>query len=178
MRKINPLSPTNGHKRRKSCERAGKSQVLLLSRKKSWWARDCILALHTKAPVVIQHISSRSSVALVRLAKQLGADIHAEATPHHFTLTEEAVLTYGTLAKMNPPLRLRRRPSGDYRRTQGRHHRSDRHRPRGLTAQKRNPDLSQKRPAGSSVLETALALGVDFAGKTRTPDPYGNCWKK
>lgn len=68
-------------------------------------ARDCMLALHTKAPVVIQHISSGNSVALVRLAKKLGADIHAEATPHHFTLTEEAVLTYGTLAKMNPPLR-------------------------------------------------------------------------
>lgn len=68
-------------------------------------ARDCMLALHTKAPVVIQHISSGNSVALVRLAKKLGADIHAEATPHHFTLTEEAVLIYGTLAKMNPPLR-------------------------------------------------------------------------
>ena len=68
-------------------------------------ARDCMLALHTKAPVVIQHISSGNSVALVRLAKSLGADIHAEATPHHFTLTEDAVLTYGTLAKMNPPLR-------------------------------------------------------------------------
>ena len=35
----------------------------------------------------------------------LGADVHAEATPHHFTLTEEAVLKYGTLARMNPPLR-------------------------------------------------------------------------
>lgn len=68
-------------------------------------ARDCMLALHTKAPVVIQHISSGNSVAQVRLAKALGADIHAEATPHHFTLTDEAVLTYGTLAKMNPPLR-------------------------------------------------------------------------
>lgn len=68
-------------------------------------ARDCMLALHTKAPVVIQHISSGNSVALVRLAKKLGADIHAEATPHHFTLTEDAVLTYGTMAKMNPPLR-------------------------------------------------------------------------
>ena len=68
-------------------------------------ARDCVLALHTGASVVIQHISSGTSVALVRLAKQLGADIHAEATPHHFTLTEEAVLTYGSLAKMNPPLR-------------------------------------------------------------------------
>lgn len=68
-------------------------------------ARDCMLALHTKAPVVIQHISSGKSVSLVRLAKELGADLHAEATPHHFTLTEKAVLTYGTLAKMNPPLR-------------------------------------------------------------------------
>ena len=68
-------------------------------------ARDCLLALRSGAQVVIQHISSGNSVALVRLAKELGADIHAEATPHHFTLTDEAVLTYGTLAKMNPPLR-------------------------------------------------------------------------
>lgn len=68
-------------------------------------ARDCMLALHSKAHVVIQHISSGNSVALVRLAKSLGANIHAEATPHHFTLTEEAVIKHGTLAKMNPPLR-------------------------------------------------------------------------
>ena len=68
-------------------------------------ARDCVLALHTGAPVCIQHISSGNSVELVRLAKKLGADIHAEATPHHFTLTEDAVLKYGTLARMNPPVR-------------------------------------------------------------------------
>lgn len=68
-------------------------------------ARDCMLALHTKAHTVIQHISSGNSVALVRTAKELGANIHAEATPHHFTLTEEAVLEHGSLAKMNPPLR-------------------------------------------------------------------------
>ena len=68
-------------------------------------ARDCMLALHTKASVCIQHISSKNAVELVRLAKKLGADIHAEATPHHFTLTDEAVLKYGTLARMNPPLR-------------------------------------------------------------------------
>ncbi|MDO5397120.1 MAG: dihydroorotase [bacterium] len=68
-------------------------------------ARDCMLALHTGAAVCIQHISSGTSVELVRLAKKLGADIHAEATPHHFTLTDEAVLKYGTLARMNPPLR-------------------------------------------------------------------------
>lgn len=68
-------------------------------------ARDCMLALHTGASVCIQHISSRNSVELVRMAKKMGADIHAEATPHHFTLTEEAVLKYGTLARMNPPVR-------------------------------------------------------------------------
>ena len=68
-------------------------------------ARDCMLALHSKAAVVIQHISSGNSVALVRNARRLGADIHAEATPHHFTLTEDALLEHGTLAKMNPPLR-------------------------------------------------------------------------
>ena len=68
-------------------------------------ARDCMLALRSGAAVVIQHISSANSVELVRTAKKLGADIHAEATPHHFTLTEEALLKHGTLAKMNPPLR-------------------------------------------------------------------------
>lgn len=68
-------------------------------------ARDCMLALRSGAAVVIQHISSGNSVELVRTAKKLGADIHAEATPHHFTLTEEALLEHGTLAKMNPPLR-------------------------------------------------------------------------
>lgn len=68
-------------------------------------ARDCILALHTGAPVCVQHISSKNSVELVRVARKMGADIHAEATPHHFTLTDEAVLEYGTLARMNPPVR-------------------------------------------------------------------------
>ncbi len=68
-------------------------------------ARDCMLALRSGASVVIQHISSGRSVELVRMFKSLGADLHAEATPHHFTLTDEAVLKYGTLAKMNPPLR-------------------------------------------------------------------------
>ena len=68
-------------------------------------ARDCALALHTGASVCIQHISSGNAVDIVRLFKSLGADVHAEATPHHFTLTEDAVLAYGTNARMNPPLR-------------------------------------------------------------------------
>ncbi|MBP3383923.1 MAG: dihydroorotase [Firmicutes bacterium] len=68
-------------------------------------ARDCLLALKTGAHTVIQHISSGTSVALVRNAKAMGANIHAEATPHHFTLTDKAVIKHGSLAKMNPPLR-------------------------------------------------------------------------
>lgn len=68
-------------------------------------ARDCMIALDTGAVINIQHISSAHGVELVRLAKKLGANVWAEATPHHFTLTEEEVLHQGTLAKMNPPLR-------------------------------------------------------------------------
>lgn len=68
-------------------------------------ARDCMLALRSGAHVVIQHISSGYSVELVRAFRAMGAKLHAEATPHHFTLTEEAVSTHGALAKMNPPLR-------------------------------------------------------------------------
>lgn len=67
--------------------------------------RDLEIALLTGACINIQHISSREAVELVRQAKARGGDIHAEATPHHFTLTEDAVIKYGTLAKMNPPLR-------------------------------------------------------------------------
>lgn len=67
--------------------------------------RDLELAALTRAEVVIQHISSREAVELLRQAKKKGAHVHGEATPHHFTLTEEAVIKKGTLAKMNPPLR-------------------------------------------------------------------------
>ena len=67
--------------------------------------RDIRLALETGATVVIQHISTMEGVELVRQGKAAGADVHAEATPHHFTLTEEAAIEKGTLAKMNPPRR-------------------------------------------------------------------------
>ncbi|MDE7477594.1 MAG: dihydroorotase [Lachnospiraceae bacterium] len=72
--------------------------------------RDLEIALKTGAILNIQHISTKEGVELVRQAKRrakaLGMNnIHAEATPHHFSLTEEAVIQYGTLAKMNPPLR-------------------------------------------------------------------------
>lgn len=67
--------------------------------------RDLMLALETGASIDIQHISTKEGVELVRRARKKSGKIHAEATPHHFSLTEEAVLEHGTLAKMNPPLR-------------------------------------------------------------------------
>lgn len=67
--------------------------------------RDLELAGKTGACVEIQHISTKEAVELVRQAKKRGYNVHAEATPHHFSLTEEAVIEYGSMAKMNPPLR-------------------------------------------------------------------------
>ena len=67
--------------------------------------RDLRIAIEEKADLSIQHISTKEAVELVRQAKKKSGHIYAEATPHHFTLTEDAVITHGTLAKMNPPLR-------------------------------------------------------------------------
>ena len=67
--------------------------------------RDIALAKKTVASINIQHISSKKSIELVREGKASGGNIHAEVTPHHFSLTEDAVTIYGTMAKMNPPLR-------------------------------------------------------------------------
>lgn len=68
-------------------------------------AREGVFALETGCKVNIQHISSAGAVELVRYFKSRGANIFAEATPHHFTSTEDLVREKGTLAKMNPPLR-------------------------------------------------------------------------
>ncbi len=67
--------------------------------------RDLRIAVEEDADLSIQHISTKEAVELVRQAKKKSSHIFAEAAPHHFTLTEEAVTRHGTLAKMNPPLR-------------------------------------------------------------------------
>ena len=122
-------------------------------------SRDCMLALRSGAHVVIQHISSGRSVELVRIFKGLGANLHAEATPHHFTLTDEAVLKYGTLAKMNPPLRKEEDRQAiiegladgtiDLIATDHAPH-SKEEKDRSITAA----------PSGITGLETSLALGI------------------
>lgn len=68
-------------------------------------ARNIMLAELTGARLHLPHISTVGSVRLVREAKSRGVRVTAEACPHHFTLTEEAVRGYNTHAKMNPPLR-------------------------------------------------------------------------
>ncbi len=68
-------------------------------------ARNIILSHYTGAHIHLQHISSAMSVELIRRAKQDGIRITAEATPHHIAFTEEALATYDTHFKMNPPLR-------------------------------------------------------------------------
>lgn len=128
-------------------------------------ARDCMLALHTGAVIDIQHISSGNSVRMVELAKQLGAHVMAEVTPHHFSLDERAVLKHGTLAKMNPPLRTARDKQEILR---------------GLKedvidiiATDHAPHSKEEKdqplenaPSGIIGLETALALGVTNLVKT------------
>jgi dihydroorotase len=68
-------------------------------------ARDIYLAELTGGHVHVQHVSTREAVELIRLARERGARVSGEASPHHMALTEEAVRGYRTEAKMNPPLR-------------------------------------------------------------------------
>ncbi|MDI6709394.1 MAG: dihydroorotase [Bacillota bacterium] len=68
-------------------------------------ARDLILAQLTGCALHVAHVSSAGTVRLIREAKARGVRVTAEATPHHFTLTDEAVRGYDTNAKVNPPLR-------------------------------------------------------------------------
>jgi dihydroorotase len=67
--------------------------------------RDIALAEKADAAVHIAHISCRESLDIIAQAKKKGIRVTAETTPHHFSLTEEAVLGYDTNMKMNPPLR-------------------------------------------------------------------------
>jgi dihydroorotase len=68
-------------------------------------SRDIALAELTGGRLHVAHASTRGTIELVRAAKARGVHVTAEATPHHFTLTEEAVAEYDGNAKMNPPLR-------------------------------------------------------------------------
>ena len=96
---------------------------------------------------------------LVRLAKEMGAHVTAEATPHHFSLTEDAVLKKGTMAKMNPPLRTQ---ADRYAIIEGLKDGAidiiaTDHAPHSAEEKAK---LFAEAPSGIIGLETALALGI------------------
>ena len=121
--------------------------------------RDARFAQAAGARIDIQHVSSGLSVNIIRNAKAEGVDIWAEATPHHFSLTEEAVAKFGPNARMNPPLRseidrqaiiqgLKDGTIAMIATDHAPHTKEEKERP------------FQDAPSGIIGLETALALGI------------------
>ncbi len=122
-------------------------------------ARDVLLAELTGGHVHLCHMSTRGSVELIRRAKDKGLRVTAEATPHHFALTQERVEGYDTNAKMNPP--LREEADRDAIREALRDGTIDviatDHAPHHYDAKEREFDLA---PNGILGLETALGLAI------------------
>ncbi|PKM94387.1 MAG: dihydroorotase [Firmicutes bacterium HGW-Firmicutes-1] len=71
-------------------------------------ARDILLAEKTGVKLHICHVSTAGSVEIIKRAKERNISVTAEVTPHHFTLTEEAVMGFDSNTKMNPPLRTKK----------------------------------------------------------------------
>lgn len=125
-------------------------------------ARDVMIAYATKAHVHIQHLSKEESVKVVAFAQQLGAQVTAEVAPQHFSKTENLLLTQGSHAKMNPPLRLESDrlavieslKSGviSIIATDHAPHHQD---------EKQVADITQA-PSGMTGLETSLSLGLTY----------------
>lgn len=68
-------------------------------------SRDVILSTHTGAHIHLQHVSSKTSVEIIRRAKARGINITAEVTPHHISLVDTEIESFDPNFKMNPPLR-------------------------------------------------------------------------
>ena len=125
-------------------------------------ARDVMIAYDAKAHVHIQHLSKAESVKVVEFAQKLGAQVTAEAAPQHFSKTEALLLTKGSSAKMNPPLRLESDRLGVIEglksgvisviATDHAPHHAD---------EKNVADIT-KAPSGMTGLETSLSLGLTY----------------
>jgi dihydroorotase len=129
-------------------------------------ARDCIIALETGAKVNFQHISSGLSVDIIRWAKSMGANISAEVSPHHFSMTEDDILQFNANAKMNPPLRTEndriklieglKDGTIDIIATDHAPHSNE----------EKNREF-KKAPSGIIGLETALSVGITYLVKNK-----------
>ena len=121
--------------------------------------RDIALARLTGARVHFQHLSTAGSVALVRAAKADGLPVTAEATPHHFTLTDAGCAGYDPVFKVNPPLRTDADVAAVQGRAGRRHHRRHRHRPRPA------------HPGGQGAAVRPGAARACSASRRRWPSP-------
>ncbi len=70
-------------------------------------SRDIELANYLDTRIHLAHISLKRSIELIRFAKSQGIEVTAEATPHHFTLTDEVIKDFDPSTKVNPPLRTK-----------------------------------------------------------------------
>jgi dihydroorotase len=130
-------------------------------------ARDIEIAEAAGGHLHVAHLSTAGGIGMVREAKNRGLKVTCEVTPHHFTLTDEAVTRYGTNAKMNPPLRT----TADVEALiEGLHDGvvdaiATDHAPHAAELKSRP---MAEAPFGVTGLETALALGLKllvFSGK-------------
>jgi dihydroorotase len=71
-------------------------------------ARDLILAQGLGARLHVPHVTTAGAVQLIRLAKERGVRVTAEVTPHHLSLTDDLVVSYDPVLKVNPPVRTPR----------------------------------------------------------------------
>lgn len=125
-------------------------------------ARDVMIAYATQARVHIQHLSKEESVKVVAFAQAMGAQVTAEVAPQHFSKTEALLLTQGSNAKMNPPLRLESDRQAVIEglksgvisviATDHAPHHAD---------EKNVADITQA-PSGMTGLETSLSLGLTY----------------
>lgn len=129
-------------------------------------ARDIALARLTGGRLHIAHVSTEGSVSLIRQAKRDGIGVTAETCPHYFSLTDERLMGYNTLFKVNPPLRTARDVEAviegltdgtiDVIATD--------HAPHAASEKEVEFDLA---PFGISGFETALALSLQLAHNNR-----------
>ncbi|MGX7073757.1 dihydroorotase [Falseniella ignava] len=129
-------------------------------------ARDVMIAYATKAHVHIQHLSKEESVKVVEFAQGLGAHVTAEVAPQHFSKTEALLLTKGSNAKMNPPLRLEsdRRAVIEGLKSGVITVIATDHAPHH--ADEKNVEDITKAPSGMTGLETSLSLGLTYLVET------------
>ena len=125
-------------------------------------ARDAMIAHATGGHLHIQHLSKAESVKVVEFAQAIGAPVTAEVAPQHFSKTEDLLLSKGSNAKMNPPLRreedrravIEGLKSGVITVIATDHapHHAD---------EKNVADIT-KAPSGMTGLETSLSLGLTY----------------